>query len=469
MQYRIELTVPQERPAIGNDCTELIIAVRDEAAEAHVRLPGAVRKIQIIGKGRLEELRLSGEGQIVGVTSSSPRSIERLHVEHLVLEVGNVSVSRLRLDGFDQNNRSGVYFVRSSENLSFAHIASSSALAVLRQAGNNVLGLMTDPRSEESAGENADDDTEFEREGPCLVAKKVSVPDLVVSGGVRVVISGWASSRKDSTPTLTLARQSRLCLAEKSSVGPLNVAGPDGVLELSSATAVRVSGDIGCVVTSGSTVLRGDKLRINMLRCDGGADISGIVVNSLDAASLSHAVRATAFDVVLPEDRSWSGFQRSSPQPTWWREPAAWRALYKQLEEKGRPATAAWARKMEREARRDAAPRASFQYLVLTIAYLLGYGESVLRPLLAQVFVVVLGWTLVIATRAYPSEYVSRDLVLLVPRLYLAPLGFLKAGPFGPILGPSIFDTVAWTIAMMSGVVCFGTAALAVRRILAYS
>jgi hypothetical protein len=297
---------------------------------------------------------------------------------------------------------------------------------------------------------------------------QLRTPSLVVASGVSLALNGWDFGADKDPVNLVLSECATLRLAEKASIGPLRIDASEGVLELSSAIAERVTGALGCLTTSGPCVFRGEGLQLSKLRCGASADISGVFVYTLDLASLSYAAQASAFDVILPTDQSLHALYSSTASSIWWREPIAWRALYQQLEVKGRPATAAWARRMERETRRKLASRRSMQYAVLETAHLLGYGENVLRPLLAQAIITVVGWAAVIADKAYPASYRTQDLALLLPRLYMAPLGVLRSGSFAPNLGTSTIAYLVWPGVALSGVVCFATAALAVKRMLAY-
>ena len=465
MQQRVEVTAQHSGDPIEQGCTELTLAVVDRAARADLVLPPSLTKIQITGRESLDGLTLAGSGQVVSLVSSGSRSVREMRVDGVVLEITKVTVTGLHLCA-DEGDRPapGVRFIDGP--VSLARLSAPGRIVVSSRKPGESVGVSTGPGSADSTDGSAPDVGDPDANLVHLNVGELRVPELVVGAGSCVALGGW-SRAGDGPVSAVLAERARLRLSERASVGPMTVTGPQGSLDLVSAIAERVSGVLGCLTTSGPCVVRGDGLRLTSLRCETGADVSGLVAQSLDPASLSHAAKASAFDVVLPADRSWPG--SGSTSVTWWREPAAWRALFQQLEQKGRPATAAWARRMEREARRTSASPVSVEYLVLTAARLLGYGESVVRPLLAQAFVVALAWLLLVAARAYPATYQTRDLVLLAPRLYLAPLRLLTTGAFAPVSGPSVFDTVAWTVAMLSGIVCFGTAALAVKRLLAYS
>ena len=468
---RVELSSRENSPMIEDGCTDLTLAVTDEAVHANLVLPSSLTRVQITGKESLDGLTLSGVGQVVRLVASDPRSIRELRVDCLVLEVANLTVSRLHLlDSARDLSPPGVCFVHPPRPMSILCVSSQERVVVRQQNSGTALGVFVDRDSNASSGTATSEiDGNPGAEVVHLKIKELRVPSLVLATGVCMALEDWSPGVTEGLAVAMLAGQARLRLVGKASVGPMLLDAPEASLEMISAIAERVSGVLGCLTTSGPCVLRGDGLHLSRLRCDAGADVSGLVVHSLDLASLSHAAQASAFDVMLPKDRSWHGFHASTT-PTWWQEAASWRALYQQLERKGRPATAAWARRMEREARRTSASRSSVEYAVLETAHLLGYGESVLRPLLAQAFVALLAWALIIVAKAHPVTYDARDFVLLIPRLYLAPLSLLKSSKaFAPEVGPSIFDTVAWTGAVLSGAVCFGTAALAVRRMLAYS
>lgn len=432
MLQRIELSDGENQARIDDACTELVLAVKDETAVADLVIPASVRSVQVVGASTLSVLELSGAGQACRLFSSGQRAIAELRLSRIVVEISDITVAALHLLG-TRSDGAAVRFADGSKPVSFNKVTAQDA---------------------------------WKPELPHVFVRELETPELVVSSGTTVKLETWTGTE---TLVATLADDARLQLAGKTSVGPIEVRGPGATLELDSAIAERVTGVLGTLTTDGSCVLRGDNLRLSRLRCDTGADVAGVVAQCLDPASLSHIAKASAFDVALPRKRTWRDAEAHRQVSSPWHEPAAWRALYQQLEEKGRPATAAWARRMEKEARLVSAKTLSVERLILRATRLLGFGESVLRPLLVHAAVVILTWLLILLTKAYPAVYQVRDLVLLVPRLYLAPLRLLNTGVFAPQPAPSLFDTLAWTTAMMSGLLCFGTAALAVKRLLAYS
>lgn len=470
MQQRVELSSRQNQPMIMDGCSDLTLAITDEATYAHLMLPPSVARIQITGKKSLNGLALSASGQVVRIFASDPRSIRKLQIECLVLEVANLSVDRLHLfDSTCDRPPPGICFIDVSEPLALSQVSASGQIVVRRQGREKSIGVFADRDSNAQNVSTVQAESDFYAEIAYMSVEELHVPSLVVAMGVCLTLKGWAYEVEEYPIVLVLAKYAVLRLEGNSSIGPMKVDGPEGSIELVSAIAERIAGILGCLTTSGPCVFRGDNLRLSKLRCSVDADITGLLVHSLDLASLSHAAQASAFDVVLPKDQSWRGFYALTASSAWWREPTAWRTLYQQLERKGRPATAAWARQMEREARRKSASRFSVEYAVLEIGYLLGYGERVVRPLFVQACVALLGWLLIVIYKAYPVGYKARDIALLPLRLYLAPLSVLRIAAFSPDIGTSIVAYLVWAAVALSGVVCFGTAALAVRRVLAYS
>ena len=472
MQQRIELSRSQNRPTVTDGCSDLTLAITDEDTSAHLMLPPSVARIQITGKESLNGLTLSGNGQTVRITASSRRSIHELQIDCVILELDNLTVLRLHLLDGACDLPSGIFFVDVLEPPSISYVSAPQHITVLRRNPGGFIGVLVGRDTCARLGSDMGDaQVDFDPSGEIahLNVEQLRVPSLAVDIGVCLTLKDWAYGAREYLVVLALAREAVLRLAEKASIGPVKVDAPEGSLELSSAIAERVAGVLGCLTTSGPCVFRGDNLQLSRLRCSVGADVSGLVIYSLDFASLSHAAQASAFDIILPKDQSWRTFCALTASSTWWREPAAWRALYQQLEQKGRPATAAWARHMERETRRKLTSYLSVEYAVLESAHLLGYGERVLRPLFAQAIVALFGWALIVIARAHPTNYKTRDLLWLLPRLYLAPLSVLRSVSFAPYVETSIVAYLIWAGVALSGVICFATAALAVRRFLAYS
>jgi hypothetical protein len=454
---------------VVSECTELVLAVPAQPARTELRLSAAVRRIQITGHASLTGLALVGEGQRLTLVSGQHREIAELSLDRVLVTVSDVDIAAVGVVASDNGLPVGVRFTpRPSGPLKLKRVWADTEIVAEYDSENRVLCILGGQANVDSKVISAPST------GPLMPPEGFSIDDLsvarlTIAPDMMMCLGGWMAGARSSPVKAVISERGTLRLRATASIEALVLDAPRGTLSLDGAVVSEAFGELRTLTTNGPCVLKGAGLRLVGLRCNDGADISGLIAEHLDAPSLSHASKASSFDVVVPKDHSWRGLRVPDSALGWWRDSASWRALYQQLETKGSPAGAAWARRMEREARRRSAPLWSMSRLVLAVARLLDYGESVLRPLVVQTVVVVLSWLLILVTRAYPAVYETRDVLLMVPRLYLAPLRLFNNGAFVPPVAPSVFDSVAWTVALMSGILCFATAALAVRRKLAYS
>ena len=436
--------------------SEAVLSVKPDSPPVHLVLGASFRNLQLTGNSSLQELTIEGAGNIL-LTAASHKEIGLLRVRSRRVSFSEVSPSRIELLEGDAGGSSSVWI---ADGRVVDELVAKGGLTVAALRPNRIL--LASPGDESAPLVGTVADTLNLRVG------RLETDAVSLEGNLTLEVNNWVAASGVGATLLVDGVEPTLRLANRTPDEGLSVMCPDGEMQVVGATLRKLTGQIRRLSTSGPAVVHGEGVRVTELRCDVGAKIAGLAVGALDLASLDYVANATSFDVQVPERWRFSSFLHDGAADHWARDPGAWRALYAELETKGNPRSARWARIMERGARRTVSPRFSVERAVLEVARLLGYGESVVRPLSVHAFVcaaILLSFTV---PSPLPSADVSEPWWPLLVQLFLSPLWLFNSDLFGPTSGSAEVLVVAWFVCAFIGSTCFATAALAVRRILAY-
>lgn len=460
MPERIEVlrldSVSAGHVVVPADVSEAVLSVQPESPHVQLVMGPSFRTLQLTGSSCLPELTIEGAEDIV-ITAATEKKIGLLRVRSRRVSFREVLPSRVELLDGEGGCSSSVWIANGKV---VDELVSMGGLTVAAAPLDRIL--LENRRGESAAREGAVPDTLN------LEIGRLETDAMSLEGNLTLGVNDWVADSGAGAILSVDGVEATLRLMHRSPEGGLSVMCPGGEVQVLGATVRKLAGQVRRLSTSGPAVVHGVGVRVTELRCDVGAKIAGLAVGALDLASLDYAANATSFDVQVPKHWRFSSFVHDDATDHWARDPGAWRALYTELEKKGKPRSARWARTMEREARRTVSPHLSVERVVLEVARLLGYGESVVRPLGVHVFVCAAILLSFNVPSPLPSANVSQPWWPLLVQLFLSPLWLFNSDLIAPVSTSPDALVVAWFVCAFVGTTCFATAALAVRRLLAY-